>query len=105
MLLETEFAVGILARLPSFVMEKLLLRYFSICRGRERFAMVGTSGAAKKPGRKGLDSQEQKEGGSGWLQEKRRGEGIEKVPLIIDLQQLSLYLTIWKNNILVPQKN
>lgn len=62
-------------------------------------------GAAKNPGGKGLESQEQEEGGSGWLQGEGRGQGIEKVSLIIDLQQSSLSLTIYKKNILVPPKN
>lgn len=73
--------------------------------GKGKVCHGGHLEAAKKPGRKGLESQEQKEGGSGWLQGKRRGEGVEKVPPIIDLWQLSLYLTICKKNILVPLKN
>ena len=63
-------------------------------------------GAAKppalQPGRNGLETHGQREGGSGCSQGKRAEEGIEKVPLIVDLWQLSVYLTIYKENTWLP---
>lgn len=99
-LLETELAAGLLARIPGFVLGEaasvppvLTLGKGTACRG-------GHLGAAKppalQPGRKRLETQGRREGALGWSQGKGSGEGIEKVPLIPDLQQLPPYLTVYK---------
>lgn len=41
MLLQTEFAMGLLAKTPGFVLEELLLCHSSECWGRERLCLGG----------------------------------------------------------------
>lgn len=96
MLLQTEFAMGLLAKTPGFVLEEQLLCHSSECWARERLCLGGHLLAAREEMLGEMGAEGGSEAGP-----KERGEGIVKVPLIPNLQQLSLYLTIYKDNILL----
>lgn len=106
MLLETEFATGLFGKDNRLCVGEAASVPLVHTLGKGKACRGGHVGAAKppalQPGRNRLESRRQREGGSRWLQGKGGGEGIEEVPPITDLWQSSLYLTIYKENILLP---